>query len=354
MRIASVPASHVYVQHLSGAGGVDSVVRLSDPRPHDDRKIPGGWWPPLMLEPGWVSRNHERFDVFHVHFGFDAVGAEVLADVMQELKMHDKPLVYTVHDLRNPHHAEPDAHAEQQAVLVAAAHTLITLTPGAAEDIHARWGRDAVVLPHPHVLDSARIVQPRTRDEQFVIGVHAKSLRANMDPLALLDTLVDSIADLPDAVLQIDVHDEIFDPSNHWYAPDAGAALTNFDRHSRVRVRVHPYFSEEQLWAYLASLTVSVLPYRFGTHSGWLEACYDLGTAVIAPDCGYYHQQHPCEVFDFAEERFDESSLRSALARTYERWEAGATVSRATWTERRSERNIVAQNHLRLYEAALT
>jgi hypothetical protein len=31
--------------------------------------------------------------------------------------------------------------------------------------------------------------------------------------------------------------------------------------------------------------------YWFGTHSGWLEACFDLGTAVIAPNCGYYHQK---------------------------------------------------------------
>ena len=46
---------------------------------------------------------------------------------------------------------------------------------------------------------------------------------------------------------------------------------------------------------------MSVLPYRFGTHSGWLEACFDLGTAVIAPSCGFYRQQHPCGEFDFTE-----------------------------------------------------
>jgi hypothetical protein len=307
----------------------------------------------MMLEPGWVTDNHRRFDLFHVHFGFDAVGPEVLDEVAQELKMHDKPLVYTVHDLRNPHHPEPDAHAEQQAVLVAAAETLVTLTPGAAEDIRSRWHRDAVVLPHPHVLDRTRILRPRARGEQFVVGVHAKSLRANMDPLALLDTLVDAIAEFPDAVLQINVHDEVFDSANHWFAPDAGPALAAYEHHDRVRVRIHPYFSEEQLWKYLASLTVSVLPYRFGTHSGWLEACYDLGTAVIAPSCGHYRQQQPCEVFDFAENRFDEDSLRLGVTRTYERWKAGIPAPRATWTQRWSERKQLAQNHLRLYEAVI-
>lgn len=353
MRIASVPASHVYVRHLSHPGGIDAVVRLADPAPSDGRTVPGGWWPPLMLEPGWVTANQHRFDVFHIHFGFDAISPQDLAEVMQELKMHDKPLVYTVHDLRNPHHSEPSAHREQQDVLVAAADALITLTPGAAAAVRDRWDRAAQVLPHPHVLDSGRIERPRGDDRAFVIGVHAKSLRANMDPLALVDTLSATVAGLPDARLQIDVHDEIFDPSNHWYAPEAGATLLSYRRHDHVDVRVHPYFSDTELWDYLASLTVSVLPYRFGTHSGWLEACHDLGTAVIAPRCGFYHQQRPCEVFDFGDGHFDPESLRRAVLGAYRRWADGVDAPRATWAQRRSERVALAQAHDRLYHEAL-
>jgi hypothetical protein len=142
-----VAASHIYVRHLPEPDGRGPVVRLDDPVTADGRPVPGGWWPPLMLEPGWVSDNHQRFDVFQVHFGFDANSPEVLTDVVQELKMHDKPLVYTVHDLRNPHHREPGAHAEQQDVPLAAAHTVITLTPGAARAIRRRWNRSGHVLP---------------------------------------------------------------------------------------------------------------------------------------------------------------------------------------------------------------
>jgi len=76
LRVASVPASHVYVRHLSDPDGTDDVVRLHDPVPKDGCTVPGGWWPPLMLEPGWVSANHDKFDVFHVHFGFDAIGPD--------------------------------------------------------------------------------------------------------------------------------------------------------------------------------------------------------------------------------------------------------------------------------------
>jgi hypothetical protein len=94
-----------------------------------------------MLEPGWVTDNHDRFDVFHVHFGFDAITPDTLRQVVEELERHHKPLVYTVHDLRNPHHSDPTAHDKQQDVLVTAAKTLITVTAGAARVISERWSK---------------------------------------------------------------------------------------------------------------------------------------------------------------------------------------------------------------------
>jgi len=262
--------------------------------------------------------------------------------------------VYTVHDLRNPHHREPDAHTEQQDVLLAAAHSVITLTPGAARAIRRRWNRSAHVLPHPHVLGRAAIERPRAHDERFVVGVHAKSLRANMDPIPVIDALTAAVAELPCAVLRVDVHDEVFNPDNHWYAPQVGHAILHYKSADHVQIRVHPYFTDDELWEYLTSLTVSVLPYRFGTHSGWLEACFDLGTAVIAPSCGYYHQQRPCGMFGFGENRFDAMSLQCAVREAYRRWQAGLAAPRATWAQRRTERIHIATAHRRLYEDVLS
>ncbi|WP_197381154.1 glycosyltransferase [Mycolicibacterium mengxianglii] len=353
MRVASVPASHVYVRHLGDLDGADGVVRLPDPVPADGRTVPGGWWPPLMLEPGWVTDNHHRFDVFHVHFGFDAISPQALAEVMQELKMHNKPLVYTVHDLRNPHHHEPVAHRERQDVLVAAASALITLTSGAAQVISQQWGRSATVLPHPHVLDSGRMETPRRQPEPFVVALHVKSRRANMDPLPVLDTLAEAVAGLPGAVLQINVHDEVFEPGNHWYAPEFGAALLDYGSLPHVRVHVLPYFTEDELWDYLSSVRVSVLPYRFGTHSGWLEACYDLGTEVIAPSCGFYREQRPCGEYGFAEDGFDPDSLHRAVAKAHFRWAAGQPAPRATWSQRRAERAVLGRAHREIYAQVL-
>jgi hypothetical protein len=306
-----------------------------------------------MLDPEWIDQNRHRFDVFHIHFGFDATTAEVLSDVTDRLRGHGKPLVYTVHDLRNPHHPEPAAHREQQDVLVPAADAIVTLTPGAANAIRSRWERAALVHPHPHVLDRKRIRMPRRDSDHFVVGVHVKSLRANMDPFPVLDTLADTVASLPATVLQINVHDEIFEPGNHWYAPDAGNALLGYRKRPNVDVRIHPYFTDDELWHYLSSLSASVLPYRFGTHSGWLEACFDLGTAVIAPSCGFYGEQRPCELFDYDETRFDAASLDHAVRTVHDRFMLGEAAPRASWPDRFAERAQLAQDHACLYETLL-
>jgi hypothetical protein len=116
---------------------------------------------------------------------------------------------------------------------------------------------------------------------------------------------------------------------------------------------VHPYFTDNELWDYLSSISVSVLPYRFGTHSGWLEACFDLGTGAVVPSCGFYSEQRPCEVFDFTEESFDPDSLRRAVRMHYDRWAVGIEAPRARSSERRIERARIAQVHREIYEAVL-
>lgn len=348
LRVASVPASHVYVRHLSAVDGDDNLLRLADPIPADGRTVPGGWWPPVMLDPMWITSHRHEFDIFHIHFGFDTIDPEELAGICSVLRSYEKPLVYTVHDLRNPHQRDPARHRSQLDVLILAADELITLTPGAARAIETTWGRSATVLSHPHVLDRRWFDTPRRRGGPFVVGVHVKSLRPNMDPFPVLDTLLHTVSALPGAVLRIDVHDEIFDPENYWYAPEMGAQLLRYDRYSAVEVRVHPYFSDDELWDYLSSLSVSVLPYRFGTHSGWLEACHDLGTAVVVPSCGFYRQQRRCEVFTFDESRFDPDSLDSSVRRLY-----GTTAHRATWPDRADERVMLACEHRSIYDRAL-
>ncbi|MGO4598931.1 glycosyltransferase family 1 protein [Terrabacter sp. 2RAF25] len=349
--IASIPSNHVYVRHLSAPDGDRSVTRLPDPKPRAD--VPDAqWWPPRMLEPGWVSSHADEFDLMHVHFGFDAVSPAELAELAAELRRHDRPLVLTVHDLRNPHHVEATLHDAQLGVLVTAADAVLTLTPGAAAEIRERWRREAVVVPHPHVVEQERAALPRQPHDGFVIGVHVKSLRAGMDPLPVIDEIVAALEALPAARLRVDAHTDVMTPGYDRHAVDVESHLRGLEAAGLVELHVHDYFTDDELWDYLQSLDVSVLPYRFGTHSGWLEACHDLGTVVAAPDCGYYADQRPCLTYAVpgaGREGPRPPTLADVLRTAYEerpQWQADPD-------ERQRERIEIARVHEQVYANVL-
>ncbi|MBW5422050.1 glycosyltransferase [Streptomyces sp. BG9H] len=349
IRVASVPAGHVYVRHCSIPES-DGVIRLRDPRPNGAPSTSQRWWPPVMLDPAWVSEHHEDFDVFHLHFGFDAQSPAQLSALAEALRRHGKPFVYTVHDLRNPHQPDPAIHDAALDVLVPAADRLITLTPGAARVIDDRWGRTAVVLPHPHVVELPRLGQARPHRDRFRIGVHAKSLRPNMSVLPVVRVLAEAAAELPGAELQVNLHHDVADVSSPAHAPALVNELRDLADRGRLTLQVHDYFDDDQLWDYLTSLDLSVLPYLFGTHSGWLEACHDLGTAVAAPDCGFYAQQRPCLTYGHTQDGgLDEESLRKAVLTAFDERPA----PRATVRRRAQERADLAAAHYALYDDVL-
>nr|WP_220131847.1 glycosyltransferase [Nocardioides sp. MAH-18] len=312
------------------------------------------WWPPVMLDPEWAAR--ADFDVFHLHFGFDACDPDRLADLVDVLRSRGKPFVFTVHDLRNPHHEDPGAHEAHLDVLVPAADALVTLTPGAAAEIERRWGRDdTVVLPHPHVVDLPTMAGTQDRQAQrhasrlFRVGLHVKSLRPSMDPATILPTLVETVRGLPGAVLQVNAHRDVLDDDGARRDDDLAAYLRARADAGDLELHVHDFLSDEELWRYLGSLDVSVLPYRFGTHSGWLEACRDLGTTVVAPTCGFFAEQGPVLSYGHDESSYDADSLATAIRTAYdERPRLGADVE-----ERRAQRRAVADAHDALYRSVL-
>ncbi|MDQ6850179.1 MAG: glycosyltransferase [Actinomycetota bacterium] len=348
LRVASVPAGHVYVRHLSAPG--DGVTRLPDPPPAAERLEPGQWWPPAMLTSEWVHRHAGDFDVFHVHFGFDALTAGELAAVVDALDQHGKPLVYTVHDLRNPHHAHRAAHDAHLDVLIARAAALITLTPGAADAIQQRWGRRPLVLPHPYVVEFDRMRPRPARDRHvFRVGVHAKSVRASMDPGSVVAALLPLTGELPGLQLVIDIHRDVAEPDGLRHDRALMRLLSNAAASGRIELAVHDCFTDAELWDYLEGIDLSVLPYRFGTHSGWLEACHDLGTAVLAPTCGYYRDQRACLSYRNDDADLCPDSLRAAVRQAY--------VVRPAWqadpVARTAERADIAAAHRAIYESVL-
>jgi hypothetical protein len=350
IRIASVPCGHVYVQHLNPVTAPAGFVQLPDPR---TTRLANGivkWWPPPMLTTDWITKHLTDFDVFHVQFGFDALSTGQLASVIETLDRAGKPLVYTVHDLRNPHHTDPRAHDEHLELLIPAATALITLTNGAAEVIEHRWGRRPTVLPHPHVVELQHIrPRPAAPTGRFTVGVHAKSLRASMDPAAVVGALLPLNAELPGFILQVNIHRDVFEADGARHDRQLATILSAAADNGALELFVHDCYSDAELWRYLRSLDVSVLPYRFGTHSGWLEACFDLGTTVVAPSCGFYAQQQPCLTYQHNEQGLDEDSLRDAVRRAY----LNRPIWQATRTGRRHQRDELAEAHHTLYREIL-
>jgi hypothetical protein len=350
IRVASVPASHVYVRHLADPLQDDGITRLADPAPSGPVTVSGQWWPPAMLSASWVREHRSEFDVFHIQFGFDAEDVACLRELVKALRKAGKPLIYTVHDLRNPHHHDRGDHDAQLDVLIPAADALITLTEGAAREIESRWGRRPAVLPHPHVVGFGRMGRQRPRTGEFVVGVHAKSVRASMDPLPVIQALTGVVPALPGGRLLVNIHHDVFDAGGQRHDPQLARFLAGAARRSEIDLRVHDCLSDDGLWDYLESLDVSVLPYRFGTHSGWLEACYDLGTTVVAPDCGYIREQRPCLPDRHSEQGLDTPSLQDAVTRAYRcqpHW-------RARPEDRLHERAALAAAHRCLYQELLS
>jgi hypothetical protein len=101
---------------------------------------------------------------------------------------------------------------------------------------------------------------------------------------------------------------------------------------------------------------VCVLPYAHGTHSGWLELCWDLGVPVAAPAVGHYGDQHrDGSVATFGDDDLPDALRALAAAPTSTR--AGTPERAAQVRERRADRDrtdaVVRAAHAGLYRRLL-
>jgi hypothetical protein len=140
------------------------------------------------------------------------------------------------------------------------------------------------------------------------VGMHLKDLRSNIDAVAMASALRQAIDQL--AADGLDVSAEL---RLHRTVRDDGARetiRTLARRDERVTLVEHERLDDGELYRTLGGLDVCVLPYQHGTHSGWLEMCWDLGTAVVAPRVGFYAEQHP----DGTVTSFEPDELGTAMA----------------------------------------
>lgn len=130
----------------------------------------------------------------------------------------------------------------------------------------------AVVVPHPAVtvpLDGVHTVSG-------LLGIHLKSLRRNVvEPTRVVRAVLTGVRSAGGS-LPVDVHPDVVDNP-------ALVLVQALATAEELELRVHGRQTVDELTASLQRLDVPVLPHRFGTHSGWLEACRDVGTTVVAP-----------------------------------------------------------------------
>ncbi len=333
LRVASVPGGHPYVRHL----GLD-VDLLADPQPRGAG--PGQWWPPVMLDPAWTAANADRFDVMHVHFGVETVDPGELASGLAAVRAAGRPLVVTVHDLEHPQLSGPAAFRDHLDVLLAHADAVTTLTTGAAEAIAAGWGRTATVISHPHMHPLA-LPLPRRDGPGRVVGMHLRDLRPNVDGPRATAALIAAVRDLGDVTVRVFLRDRVRDEAARNRVRRLCASAG-----PRVQLVEAPRPTDAELARELAGLDAAVLPYAHGTHSGWLELCWDLGVPVAAGRVGFLAEQHPVAGFDWE----DPTSLADAIGASLRAPRADLETRRALRLRRRRE---IADRHLAVYRAAL-
>lgn len=287
VRVASVPAGHPYVRAVCDPA---HVQLLADPVPPG--AAAGQWWPPQVLDPDWIRAHAARFDVLHVHFGTETLPVGRLERALRAARAVGRPVVHTVHDLSNPQLRDQRPHRRVLDVLVPAADHVLTLTQGAAREIERTWGRTAAVVAHPSLTPPDAGAPPTGRaGGPPRVGVHLRDLRPSIDAVAVVRALTDAVTRLRSdgLVVHAVVHvgARVREESVAQAVGALVAGVPGVDLHRAPRL------DDAALAEALADLDVLLLPYAHGTHSGWVELCYDLGVPVIGPRHGYWGEQHP-------------------------------------------------------------
>ena len=358
VRVRHVPAAHPYVEHVQAppASAAQPAVTVL-PDPPVPGAPPGQWWPHPALDEGWVRAHAREQDVLHVHFGVEGRSLPELRSWLDALGDLGLPLVHTVHDVDHPHLHDQTHHRDQLALLVERSDGLLTLSEGAARRVEQEHGRRPLVLPHPHVVPLDLLDGPRPVHEELRIGLHLKSLRTNLAPLRVLPALLEALPHLPGrtgrpAVLEIRAHPEVLDPGFPRHDAELAGLLRRLldDPPPGVEVLVGPRLDDEELWTALQALDVSVLPYAWATHSGWVEACRDLGTWVLAPQVGHLEEQGAdmLRTWGPPDRAPSASRLVDLLARC-----ASGPPARPGRAARSAQRSELARRHAQVYAGVL-
>ena len=326
VRVATVPFRSPYVDAVLPADAVRVGPEAS----------PSPW-----LDPDHLTAHAGEVDVLHLHGGYDHLTVPEMDAWTAAVRRCDVPLVVTVHDLGPRETADGSLlrtrHRAHLRALLATAEVVLTLTPGAADEIADRFGRTAIVVAHP----SLAAPTPGIGRETRLVGLHLGRLGPDLaEPLELVRAAL-SGAVSGGGRLRVDVHPDV----------DLDARLPELvamaDAGELELVR--SWAETPAGWvAHLQELHVSVLPDRSSTHAGWVELCRDAGTRVVVHGGGRHRQQWSDVVLygNDPQAGLDAASLTSAVVAALTR-PAPVRVDRA-WRD--EQRAAVQRVHAQVYE----
>ncbi|GAB4080775.1 glycosyltransferase family 4 protein [Modestobacter muralis] len=326
VRVATVPFATPYLDAVLPAG----VVRVGP------EASPSPW-----LDADHLLAHAADVDVLHLHGGFDHLTVPEMEAWTAAVRRSGVPLVVTVHDLLPRESAEgtllPARHRNHLRALLATAEVVLTLTPGAADEIADRFGRTAIVVAHPSLAPPTPGVGRETR----LVGLHLGRLGPQVhDPLGLVRATL-SGAVSGGGRLRVDVHPDV----------DLAARLPELlelAEGGQLEV-ARSWEAGPAGWVrHLQELHVSVLPWWGGSHSDWVELCRDAGTRAVVPAGGWQGQQWSDVVLYGNDPRagLDGASLTSAVVAALTRPAPG----RVDHAWRSEQRAAVRRLHAQVYE----
>jgi hypothetical protein len=260
LRVASIPHADPYV----------AAVLPSDVVPAGPDTRPSPW-----LDPVFLAEAAESIDVLHVHTGYGHLSPAALDVWTEEVRRSGLPLVVTVHQLRDPDQRSRRRHDTHLAAVLSTAEVVLTLTPGAADEIADRFGRTAIVVAHPSIAAPL----PGLGSVRGLVGVAVgRPSPAVPDPEAVVRAAL-SGAVSGGGRLRVFVEPDL--------TPADLPFLIADDELEVVRTPL----SGPGWAARVQQLHALVLPQRCGTHSRDVEIARDVGTRVVAPSCGRFVEQ---------------------------------------------------------------
>ncbi|NYJ05038.1 glycosyltransferase [Petropleomorpha daqingensis] len=289
IRVAAVPHADAYVEAVRPAGVV-AVGPDTEPSP----------W----LDAAYLTAHAGEIDVLHVHGGYGHLPVAALECWTETVRRLGIPLVLTVHQLREPAQRTRTLHDAHLAALAATAEVVLTLTPGAADEIAERYGRTAIVVAHP----SVALPDADVGSERGLVGLVLRCTSpAVPDPAALVRAALSGALDGGGRLRVL-----LGMPGD---PDDTVPGITALARSGALELVV-PGAGDAAWAAELQQLHVAVLAERCGTHSRDLEVCRDVGTRVVAPSCGWFSDQWSDVVPYLNDEArgFDAVSLTGAVS----------------------------------------